>query len=186
VVAQSVSYDRERVIEQALDRLAPGPEDAVLELGCGSGHLVTRVATRLRRGFVAGVEPSELMVRHARYRARRWIERGRAAIVHADSSDLGVFPQARFDRVIGVHVVCFWTEPCEDLAEVRRVLRPGGGLVLGFRPEPLAAARSGGRDPVRVPVAQVEGWLARAGFGGIRSEVRGEAARPLAWVVAQR
>jgi SAM-dependent methyltransferase len=106
----------------------------VLELGCGSGRLLATVAARLRRGFAAGIDPSALMVRHARMRNRRWIAQGRAEVSAGRSDDLGRFADARFDKVYGTHVVYFWMEPKRDLAEIRRVLRPGGSLVLGFFP----------------------------------------------------
>jgi SAM-dependent methyltransferase len=182
VVAQATAYPTERIAAEALARLAVGPEDRVLELGCASGRLLSRLAASVRRGFVAGVDPSEAMVRHARHRNRRWLERGRLAVHVGSSADLGTFPDAHFDAVLGVHVVCFWSEPQRDLAEVWRVLRPGGRVLLGFRPDPGGARR----DPGSVPARSVAAWLRAAGFGGIGCALQGEPGRPLAWVQARR
>jgi SAM-dependent methyltransferase len=185
VVAQSAAYDPEQVAETALEILAAGPEDRVLELGCGSGRLLFRLAARARRGRVVGIDPSELMVRHARHRNRSWIEAGRAAVEQGWSGDLSRFPAAGFDRVLGVHVVCFWEEPGRDLAEVRRVLRPGGRLLLGFRPA-TAGEAGPGDAPTRLPAGRVEGWLRGAGFAVANTLVCGDPGRPLAWVDARR
>lgn len=192
VVAQSAIYDPEQVADTALELLAAGPGDHVLELGrgsppehrAGSGRLLFRLAARARRGRVVGVDPSELMVRHARHRNRTWIEAGRALVAQGWSHDLSRFPDAGFDRVIGVHVVCFWAQPARDLGEIRRVLRPGGRLLLGFRP---VGAREAGDDPgARVRAGRVEGWLRRAGFALEDTLVCGEPRRPLAWVRVRR
>lgn len=185
VVAQSATYDPERVADAALERLAAGPEDHVLELGCGSGRLLFRLAARARRGRVVGIDPSELMVRHARHRNRSWIGAGRARVEQGWSRDLSSFADGCFDRVLGVHVVCFWTEPARDLEEIRRVLRPGGRLLLGFRPtaagapEPDPAART---RSARVPIGRVERWLRWAGFTPSDTQVCGDP--QLAWVHA--
>jgi len=178
VVAQSATYDPEQVADTALELLAAGPEDQVLELGCGSGRLLFRLAARARRGRVVGVDPSPLMLRHARYRNRSWIAAGRAEVTQGWSTDLSAFPAGSFDRVLGVHVVCFWRQPLRDLAEVRRVLRPGGRLLLGFRPGESADAH----EAPRVPVARVASWLQAAGFAALRATASGDPRRPLAWV----
>ncbi len=186
VIAQSASYDPEQVADTALELLAAGPEDHVLELGCGSGRLLFRLAARARRGRVAGIDPSELMVRHARHRNRSWIGAGRAVVELGSSRDLSRFPDRGFDRVLGVHVVCFWRDPARDLAEVRRVLRPGGRLLLGFRPAAAGSAPGAADEPARVPVGRVEAWLRRAGFGIEDGRLGGDPRRPLAWVRAWR
>lgn len=183
VIAQSASYDPEQVADTALERLAAGPEDHVLELGCGSGRLLFRLAARARRGRVVGIDPSELMVRHARHRNRGWIGAGRAQVEQCWTRDLSRFADQAFDRVIGVHVVCFWDEPARDLAEVRRVLRPGGSLLLGFRPA-VRGEPEAGEPLARMPIERVERWLRWAHFTVSDTVMRGGPERPLAWVRA--
>jgi SAM-dependent methyltransferase len=182
VVAKSLTLSREQVAETAIALLAVQPDSAVLELGCGSGHLLFRLAARLRRGLSVGVDPSEWMVRHARHRNRHWIRAGRAAVCQAGSADLGQLPAGHFDAVLGVHVVCFWSRPERDLAEVKRVLRPGGRLLLGFRSEVAAS----GPDPSRLPPQRVEAWLRDAGFAEVRREQSRRGDASLAWVGARR
>lgn len=181
VVAGSVTLAPEQVAESAISLLAVQPESTVLELGCGSGRLLFRLAARLRRGLAVGVDPCEWMVRHARHRNRHWIGAGRAAVSRAGSADLGHLPDAGFDAVLGVHVVCFWRQPDRDLAEVKRVLRPGGRLLLGFRPQTAASAP----DPSRLPPRRVEAWLREAGFAEVRREQSRRSDDSLVWVGAR-
>src|SRR5262249_11885801 len=156
-------------------------DDHVLELGCGSGHLFGRVAVRMPGGFATGIDPSPLMVRHARLRNRRLIDRGLAEIEVGASSDLSRFAASRFQKVYGLHVVYFWESPLRDLEEIRRVLAPGGRLLLGFCPSTAAPTP---RDRARCAIDSVEGWLDEAGFGSIEGGVEWHGERPLAWIAA--
>lgn len=183
VIARASTYSRERVAQTALELLALRPEDAVLELGCGSGRLIAKVAARAQRGFVAGIDPSELMVRHARFRNRRFIERGLLDLRCAASDDLSAWPAARFDKIYALHVVYFWRTPERDLAEIRRVLRPGGRLVLGFFPGVKSAPRT---EPVACQTSRVEAWLHAAGFDAIDGRCESDEGQVLTWLWAVR
>jgi SAM-dependent methyltransferase len=183
VIARAAGYSPERVADTAIELLAVHPTDAVLELGCGSGRLLSKVAARVQRGFAAGIDPSPLMVRHARFRNRRFIDRGVVDVAAGASDDLSRFGDTRFDAVYGLHVVYFWSSPARDLAEIRRVLRPGGRLVLGFCPSEQADPMLGG-DRARCAAASVETWLHEAGFGAIEGRCHWDAGRPLAWLRA--
>ena len=65
VVVRTATCPRERVAEDVVEILGVAPGDAVLELGCGSGRMLSVVVGRLREGRALGLDPSELMVRHA-------------------------------------------------------------------------------------------------------------------------
>jgi SAM-dependent methyltransferase len=143
--------------------------------------VLSALAARLRRGYAAGIDPSEWMVRHARARNRRWLAAGRAEIRTGGSGDLGAFADGRFDRVFGTHVVYFWSEPWRDLAEIRRVLRPGGRLLLGFFPD---ADRAGSRTCFSEQ--RVVALLGEAGFREIRAQRRSAGSETLAWIQGDR
>jgi len=183
VIARASSDSLERVAKHTIELLELRPEDAVLELGCGSGRLLARVSARVQRGFAASIDPSPLMVRHARFRNRRFIERGILDVAQGSSDDLSRFPDGRFDAVYGLHVVYFWTTPQRDLREVRRVLQPGGKLVLGFCPAEQAGP-SLGRDGAQSSLARVEEALHEAGFTAIEGRCDWDGGRPLAWLRA--
>jgi SAM-dependent methyltransferase len=181
VVVRAATCPRERIAEDVVELLGLGAGDAVLELGCGSGRMLSVLASRLREGSALGIDPSELMVRHARWRLARWIARGRVEVAVGGSEELSAFGEGRFDAIFGVHVVYFWQTPLPHLAEIRRALRPGGRLLLGFWP---GQGRGTGR--ARFQVERAERWLCEGGFGAVRSELRSERGGPLAWVQAQR
>jgi SAM-dependent methyltransferase len=168
IVARVMAFDTAHANRVAVERLAIQPGEVALEIGCGHGRTLARIA-QAPCGFLAGIDPSEVMVRLARRRLLRWIEAGRAEVSLAASSAIP-YPDARFDATFAVHVLYFWKDPIADLREIRRVLRPGGRALLGYRPrdaEALAAL------PATVyslrSVDETEGLLAKAGFAAIRS-----------------
>lgn len=168
IVARVMALETEPANRIAVQELAVQPGESVLEVGCGHG----RTLARLARGpcpFLAGIDPSDVMVRLARRRLRRSIGAGRADVSLASSAKI---PHAggRFDAVLAVHVVYFWTDPLADLREIRRVLRSGGRILLGYRPrdeETLAAL------PATVyslrSIEETEDLLTQAGFVAVRS-----------------
>jgi ubiquinone/menaquinone biosynthesis C-methylase UbiE len=168
IVARVMAYDTAHANRIAVERLAVQAGEAVLEVGCGHGRTLARIA-QAPCGSLAGIDPSEVMVRLARRRLRRRIEAGRAEVSLAASSALP-YPDARFDAALAVHVLYFWKDAIAELREIRRVLRPGGRALLGYRPgdaETLAALPS--TVYALRSVAETEGLLAQAGFVAIRS-----------------
>jgi SAM-dependent methyltransferase len=171
VVARVMAFETEPANRIALEHLAAQAGEAVLEIGCGHGKTLARLGES-RCAHLAGIDPSEVMVRLARGRLRRWIEAGRAEVALASSSKIP-HPDGRFDAALAVHVVYFWSEPLADLREIRRVLRPGGRLLLGYRPrdEATLAALPASVYALR-SADEIEALLAEAGFVAIRSSQR--------------
>ena len=168
IVARVMSFETAPANRIAIERLAVQAGEAVLEVGCGHGLTLARVAQG-PCGFLAGIDPSDVMVRLARRRLRRRIAAGEAEIARATSAALP-FADARFDAALAVHVLYFWKDAIADLREIRRVLRPGGRLLLGYRPRDAETLAS---LPATVyslrSVEETEGLLAKAGFAAIRS-----------------
>lgn len=146
------------------------PEDRVLEIGFGPGTVLKMLAGRASAGFVAGIEQSDEMIRAATRRNRDSIQRGRVELKPGTVSAIP-YEDNRFDKVCTANTIYFWPEPERDAAEIRRVMRPGGTVVVCFRGEPPA-----GKRPTRslppYPVAAVVETMEHAGFSDVHSEVR--------------
>ncbi len=186
VVACAMSYDTAQVNRVAIERLAVEPTDSVLELGFGHGRTIFQIAARVRRGFVAGVDPSEVMLRHARLRNQRFLRQGRLAL-HLGVSEKIPYPDERFDKAFAVHVLYFWTDPRNDLREIRRVLRAGGLFLLGFRPkeDPKVVAQLPQSVYRLYTLAEVEKLLLEAGFRDVQAETESIRGKQIAWASAR-
>lgn len=114
------------------------PDDELLELGCGSAGFLAGQADLVRR--VAGIDLSEIQVGLARKRLAEQIAAGTAEIVLGDAAAMP-WPDATFTVVTCMSVIEAFPDPPAVVAEVFRVLRPGGRAVLniGERVEPGTA-----------------------------------------------
>ena len=101
----------------------------VLDIGCGGGRALERLASLAIRGKVVGIDYSEDSVAVARKRNQRLIATGRVEVLHGSVSSMP-FPDATFDCVSAVETYYFWPDIAADLAEVRRVMKPSGQMVI--------------------------------------------------------
>ena len=116
----------------ALKRLDVQNTDIILEIGFGTGRLARKLAKAAREGFVAGVDPSELMLRTAEKRTKKFRKKGRVELKLGEAAALP-WANEQFDKAAALHCFHFWNDPAHDLAEVCRVLKPGGLLLLILR-----------------------------------------------------
>jgi SAM-dependent methyltransferase len=117
----------------------------VLDVGCGPGHLLERLADHGLQ--VTGIDLDPAMVDRARSRLG-----ARAEVAVADVAALP-YPAGAFDLVVSTMSMHHWADPRGGLAEIARVLAPGGRTLifdLGGTPVPLHSLDRG-------PVHEIEG-----------------------------
>lgn len=124
----------------------------VLDLGAGTGLNLPRL---LGAGRYVGVDPDPAMLKRARPRAAAAAVP--AALVLARGEQLP-FPDGAFDTVLATLVFCTVPDVPAALAEIRRVLRPGGTLLF------LEHVRSPSRSMAALQDALTPLW--RRCFGG--------------------
>src|SRR5688572_1063806 len=124
-----------------VDCLDVGPDDRVLDVGCGPGLAVATAAALVPGGCVVGVDASPTMVRQAWRRNRHAVAQGRVEIRCADATRLP-YPDASFTAAGSLNSLQFWPDPEQGLRELLRVLRPGGrvAVVLMARSDEPAGA----------------------------------------------
>lgn len=103
-----------------------GAPAAILDVGCGTGRLLAAVEQRFPRAAVRGVDAAHEMVRQAVI--SRPAE-SRAEFLQATAEDLP-FGDAEFDLVFSTMTFHHWADQKRGVAEVARVLRPGGRWLL--------------------------------------------------------
>lgn len=161
IVAQIMSRETRWENRKSVDRLELCRDDDVLEIGCGHGANLTDIADRAPDGLVVGVDPSKTMTSIARRRGR-----GGNIKIYEAGVEAMPFRDHSFDCALSVHTIYFWPDAVAALSEIRRVVRPGGRLVICCRttldpkfadaaPEPVYKNRS--VDEVR-EILELSGW----------------------------
>lgn len=170
----------------ALDLLDLGPAERLVEIGCGHGHTLAKAAGCAPAATHSGLDFSWRMHLYALRRHRRLVDAGRIEF-RFSGSDRTPYPDRAFDAALSMHTVYFWSAPQTHLAEIRRVLRPAGRLVLGFRPAEDPAFASAVPPEIYAirPEAEVVEAVRQAGFRGAAVVRQAFGARRVSYVLAQ-
>jgi ubiquinone/menaquinone biosynthesis C-methylase UbiE len=116
-----------------IDLLDIQPHERVLEVGFGPGVGIQLLATSASAGYVAGVDVSAEMVAQATARNVQAIESGRVDLRHGSVERLP-FEDHTFDKALAINSLQVWPDAVAGLREMRRVLKTGGRIALGFTP----------------------------------------------------
>lgn len=120
-----------KIYQWAIELLEVEPSDRILEIGFGPGVGIQLLASAVSSGRVAGVDASEEMLEQASVRNANSLGTGRGDLQQASVESLP-FKDASFDKVLAVNSMRVWPDAIAELQEIRRVLKPGGRVVLGF------------------------------------------------------
>jgi SAM-dependent methyltransferase len=112
-----------------LEHVEVGERDTVLDIGCGGGRTIQKLAGMAIHGKVHGVDYAGASVAASRGLNQAAIESGHVEIQKASVSNLP-FQDGAFDFVTAVETHYYWPDRPRDMRKVLRVLKPGGRLVI--------------------------------------------------------
>lgn len=132
-VGRMMNANNEFINRRAIRQLAVQAGDRILELGPGNGYFARDIVGVDASVRYVGCDLSLVMVEQANQINADLVQADQARFVERTSSRLP-FDDASFDKLLTVNTLYFWEDPAAELAEIRRVLVPGGLLVIGIRP----------------------------------------------------
>jgi ubiquinone/menaquinone biosynthesis C-methylase UbiE len=113
------------------DLLEITPNDRVLEVGFGPGMVIQQLAKLAAAGHIAGIDQSREMVEQARARNAIAVRSGHVELRHGSVESLP-FDDNSFDKALAINSMQVWPHPVAGLREIRRVIKAGGSIALGF------------------------------------------------------
>lgn len=102
-------------------------KEQVVVLGPGPG--VGLRAAAQYAGVVVGVDPSQEMLLAAKRRCRELVECGKVELIHGEAADTHR-PERSASVVMSVNNVHLWPDRAAGFAEIHRILKPGGRLLI--------------------------------------------------------
>jgi SAM-dependent methyltransferase len=121
----------QKVVAWAIDLLDVQPDDSVLEVGFGPGVGIELLAKAVASGRVAGVDDSKEMVAQATARNAQAIGRRRVDLQRSSVERLP-FEDNTFQKALAINSLQVWPDAIAGLREMRRVVKVGGTVALGF------------------------------------------------------
>jgi ubiquinone/menaquinone biosynthesis C-methylase UbiE len=129
LLLRKMNSGHSKLTDWGLSHISIEKHYAVLDLGCGGGRTVSKLAAIATQGKVCGVDYSKESVVVAKRTNKHWIAMGRVDIVEGSVSQLP-FSANVFDLVTAVETHFWWPDLGADMREVLRVLRPAGKLIV--------------------------------------------------------
>lgn len=133
---------RGRYTEIAREIAAAAPASAtVLDVGCGPAEILVRLARLSPTLRLTGVDIDAPMIDRARRKAAR--AGVSPTFVVADAASLP-FEDGSFDLVVSSFAIHHWPDPHAGLAEIMRVVKPGGRAIIWDIASPMAMVEAHG------------------------------------------
>jgi SAM-dependent methyltransferase len=158
----AMSEGHSRLTDWGLSHVGIEGGFTILDVGCGGGRTIKKMAAMAKEGVVYGVDYAEGSVAASRATNADLIKAGRVFIEKASVSKLP-FPDNKFDLVTAVETQYYWPNLVEDMREILRVLKPGGKLVVTAE-----MYKGGAGDKLKWPVM----WLLRSSHLSVEDERR--------------
>jgi ubiquinone/menaquinone biosynthesis C-methylase UbiE len=130
-----MNRNHRQIYSWGLDLISIARDSVVLDVGCGGGAAIQRLARRAPAGKIWGIDHSPAMVRLTQKVNRVAVARNRVKITLGSVSSLP-HPPATFDLVSAFETIQFWPNLAADLQEVARVLKPAGEFLIVNRYPP--------------------------------------------------
>jgi ubiquinone/menaquinone biosynthesis C-methylase UbiE len=105
------------------------PDFAILDVGCGGGKTINRLAQQVPHGKVYGIDYSPDMVAYSKKVNKKFIKQNQVEIRQASVDKTG-FPNDTFDLVTACETYYFWPSLPDAFKEIKRVLKPNGKFLM--------------------------------------------------------
>lgn len=128
-VADEMNHSHFELTGWGLDKIDIKENFTILDVGCGGGKTINRLAHSVKSGKVIGVDYSKDCVEWSKKFNSQLIKEGKVEVYNCSVEKLP-FEDGRFDLITAVETIYFWPDLSSNLKEIKRVLKPSGKFII--------------------------------------------------------
>jgi SAM-dependent methyltransferase len=156
------------IVEPMLALIEFKPQDKVLDVGCGTGWLVRRIAPLVSAGLAAGMDVSDSMVGRAQALSAQLPN----VVFACGGVDAIPWEGGHFTKVLSVESAYYWPDPAQGVREIFRVLSPGcaAWILINYYRDNPHCHQWGGQLKVPTHLLSADEWAGlfrQAGFEAV-------------------
>lgn len=129
IFLRNMNSRHSKVTDWGLSLILIEKQYVILDVGCGGGRTLSKLAEAVSEGRVYGIDHSEESVATSPKTNANWISMGRVEVRLGSVSQLP-FADEMFDLITAVETHFWWSNLQDGMREIGRVLKTGGKLVL--------------------------------------------------------
>lgn len=162
------------LVNWVLDHATIEDGDTILDVGCGGGANLIRMAKRYPSSRLGGIDHSETCIKKSRKAVEKLSSRCR--IRQGNVEELPIRDEL-FDKVTAFETIYFWNDPAKGLSEIYRVLKSEGRIILAVEmtdPEKFKKLTADYEDMKIYTADELKKLVHDAGFRYVRVERKNE------------
>lgn len=132
-VADNMNSTNFKIYDFILSQMEINDECKILEIGGGNGRLIPMFFKENTNIIFCAIDFSKDMCNETEKNNEKLIDNNKLNVRCEDSSKMS-FEDESFDKVVAINIVYFWEQIEPHLQEIRRVMKTGGLLYIGYRP----------------------------------------------------
>lgn len=129
VVADEMNESHFKLTTWGLEKIKIEKGNIILDIGCGGGRTVNRLAHLASAGKVYGMDYSQDCVNWSTDYNKEFIAKEKVEIIKGSVEKIP-FEDDKFDNIFAVETIYFWPNLAESFKEVRRVLKDTGKFII--------------------------------------------------------
>ena len=129
IMARVMNRGHDKLTNWGLHFLNIRDNDIILDIGCGGGKTINKLAKMVKKGKVYGIDYSDVSVKLSSKINKLYINQGKVVIQKATVSAIP-FPENFFDIITAIETYFLWPDLEKDMKEILRVLKPKGKLLI--------------------------------------------------------
>ncbi|MBU3130631.1 class I SAM-dependent methyltransferase [Clostridium tagluense] len=129
VIAEDMNIAHFELTNWGFEKINIKKNDVILDIGCGGGRTVNRMASIATEGKTFGIDYSTDCVEWSKDYNEKFIKESKVEILHASVEKIP-FENDKFDIISAVETIYFWPNLVGNFKDVKRVLKPSGKFII--------------------------------------------------------